>query len=364
MESKIRVLVADTEVEYSATLVRFLSGKHGAQFTVALVHNPEKLGRLLEAGYRADVLVATVHFLKSLEGKAMSDLVGGFEGILLLKETGSATATEQPKFRGYLGIVTETGKYQNADHIVKAIQTLHADTLKIERPLVKSRGAGKIGVFSPIGGTGKTFLAALIAKYLASIKKKVILLGFEDINSLKAYFPEMPEGRTSELYLGLKTRAGECSIEDYVWADPATGVDLLLPSATVSEPCELSAEEVEKVFSMNLDAYDFVISDLSAWDAVRAIKVLQLQDLVIFPIRDDLSSELKTQAWVEFCRGYEGERFEGLLGRSICVRLTTQLDPESYEPKDYGFSEMLSFRHLTSHDVERPEVREFVSKLL
>jgi len=363
MDGKIRVLIADSDMEYSSSLVHFLSEKHINDFTVALVNSSEKLGRLLDAGYRADVLVATSYFLKSLESKIMSDLLGRFEGILLLKEGGSQ-GSELPKFRGYLGIVTETIKYQNAHEIVLKIIDLHSSISKMERPVSKARGSGKIGVFSPIGGSGKTFIAVLIAKYLASIKKRVLLLGFEDISSLRGYFSGMPDGCSSELFLGLKTREGEFEVKEFIWEDSVSGVSVLLPPTSVSEPCELTPDEVARIYSMQIEHFDFVVSDLGAWDSVKSFKVLQTQDLIIFPIRDDKTSELKTLSWVNFCKGFEGERFEGLLGRCVCVRMTQQEDFESYSPSEMGFSDSISFRQLHDQDVESAQVREFVSKLL
>ena len=364
MDGKIRVLVADTDVEYSASFVRFISEKHGSKFTVALVNNPEKLGRLLDAGYRADALVVSTIFLKTLEVKLLSELINGFEGILLLKEVAGQTNSEPPKFRGYLGVVQEVSKYQKVDEIVNNICTLHSDVSKIERPMIRTRGVSKIGIFSPIGGSGRTFLSALIAKYLASIKKKVVLLSFEDVSSLQVYFPGMPEGRASELFLGIKTREGAINPEEFIWNDEESGVSILLPSKSVSEPCELSSEEIEKLLGMNLDEFDFVISDFSAWDCVKAMKGLQSQDLVVFPSMNDKSSEIKTNRWIEFCRGFEGERFEELLKRTICVVQNSFLRPESEANEVHGFSEKIMYQRIEGHDAGHPLVREFVSKLL
>jgi len=282
----------------------------------------------------------------------------------LLKE-GGAPGIEQPKFRGYLGVVQETIKYQNANQIVQIIVELHSNALKREKPISNSRGSGKIGVFSPVGGSGKTFIAVLIAKYLASIKKKALLLTFEDVSCLRSYFSRMPDGGSSELFLGLKTREGDFDLKKFIWSDIESGVDILLPPTSVSEPCELTSEEVSKIFSMNHEDYDFVVSDLGAWDSVKAIKILQTQDLIIFPVRSDASSEVKTTSWVNFCKGYESESFEGLLGRCVCVRMTQfQDDFESVSANEMGFSDYVSFKQLESMDVERAEVREFVSKLL
>jgi len=365
LENKVRLLVADVDVDYSTYLVRFLSEKHGQKVTVALVNNPEKLSRLIEAGYRADVFMVSMMFINTVDSQSISKFILSFEGILILNEGGSEGGIMLPRFHGYCGVVATTYKYQSAQEILTAVIELKESVSNAPRPEFKGRGIGKIGVYSPIGGSGRTFLAVLIAKYLASIKKKVLLFGFEDISSLKAYFKDMPIGRASELYLGLKTREGEFNMEEFIWTENETGVDILLPSASVSDPCELSAVEIEKIFLMQKDNYDFIVSDMGAWDSVTALKVIQSQDLIIFPTRDDLTSEIKTLAWVNFCKGFEGESFQGLLGRCICVKMNADgIANESDPIQGVGFSEIINYRRLENQDVESPLVRSFVSQLL
>ena len=107
-----------------------------------------------------------------------------------------------------------------------------------------------------------------------------------------------------------------------------------------------------------------MISELGAWDSLKAIKGLQHNDLVLFPMWDDESSRIKARKWVEFCSGYDGESFERLLGKCICIRFCRTGFENSSDVRENGFAETLNIPRFETQAVESKEVREIVAKLL
>lgn len=102
----------------------------------------------------------------------------------------SADAANMSLYADYKKVI----KYQRISKLYKDILKLYADMAGYADKFDKFQSTRLIGVYSPIGGCGKTTVALALASKLVSYGKKVLFLSMEQINGSAGIHPHVEEG--------------------------------------------------------------------------------------------------------------------------------------------------------------------------
>ncbi|MCD5401721.1 hypothetical protein LR013_03925 [candidate division NPL-UPA2 bacterium] len=191
-------------------------------------------------------------------------------------------------------------KYQSGEKLVAHIQDIYkeANSGKFFE-LTAAEGSTKIiGVYSPIGGAGKTTVATMSSIISSHLGKRVFYLNLENIASTNAYFKSDNDESISKLIYFLRNKDKETVQQKMatLWSlDSKYGVYFFAPPDNISDINELSINEIDKLFTV-LKAcayYDYVFVDFSAVLDNDKKAILRRCDQLFMLIGHDESSAAK-----------------------------------------------------------------------
>ncbi|MEX2461358.1 MAG: AAA family ATPase [Paenibacillaceae bacterium] len=172
-----------------------------------------------------------------------------------------------------------------ADHYNKAFQVSHA--------------AQVISVYSAVGGTGKTTVAANLAKLLSFLDNKVFYLNLEMLPSV-SMFPIRDNSQNFAqflYYVQVKSEHLSSKLEALKHYDPVTKVHYFEPLLNLVDMEEMSAGVVDVLLQHLIQGeYDFIIIDLDHSLHERIIRALSLSQQIIWLVLDDLNNIHKSAA--------------------------------------------------------------------
>jgi cellulose biosynthesis protein BcsQ len=194
--------------------------------------------------------------------------------------------------------MTFLNKYQPLNLLLDRLLAIYAD--HYTKALHVSQATQIISVYSAVGGSGKTTVAANLAKLLSFLDHKVFYLNLELFPSV-SMFPLGDNKRNFEqllYYVQVQAEHLFTKLETLKLYDPITKVHYFEPINNPADMEEMSGNAVETVLqAITLQGdYDYIIIDLDHSLHERIIRALSLSHQIIWLVLDDLNSIHKSAA--------------------------------------------------------------------
>lgn len=153
-----------------------------------------------------------------------------------------------------------------------------------------------IGVYSPIGGVGKTTIAIAIAKSLAVRGKKTLFLSMEQNASYNFFLKKENKYNFSDFLYYLKQNDKKLlmKVQSFRNVDSNSGIHYFSPPICYNDLNEINVKEWSYLFNYIRDksSYSRVIIDFSSHLSERNIDILNLCNKIILIVaKDPLSVE-------------------------------------------------------------------------
>ena len=186
-------------------------------------------------------------------------------------------------------------KYQKADKLVNSILMIYAEkTGRMEAVLTGDKQTKIIGLYSPVGGCGKTTMALALSAYLASIGKRVFYLNYEIINSTSEFLNTAPSGSLSDVLLALKTKGANVGLRVLAnkYCESASNICFINPPESALEVNELTIpEQIKLIRELDmLGEFDAVIVDFDSGFNLHKLDLLDSCDVILMPFTTDMAS--------------------------------------------------------------------------
>lgn len=308
---KKRIAVCDGEASYACRLMEYANQRKDALFTVHAFTGISELSAFLSET-AVDILLVE----QRLARECLREVTA--KTVILLAETEYGDGAE-----AYPVIY----KYQSCAKILRQVLDLYAETAE------KSLGAACmkektqfIGVYSPVGRSGKTTFALALGKELGR-KKRTLYLNMEEYSGFERLYP-YADGRTlSELLYFLKQgkKAFACKLEGMI--QEMGSLSFIPPLRSPAELRQIGGEDWIKLLEAvaRESRFEYVILDLGG--AVNGLyEILECCAGIYTPTQEDEVSKAKLWQYEETLKLLD---LEELLDRSRCPLLSGE--PEALE---------------------------------
>ena len=296
-----RLVIYDTETEYTKRLTGLLSGDARIPFEVLGFTRKDALCSCLSAG-RADVLLIGE---KDYEAGLPCDRAGL---TLILREGNALPAPDIPSVE----------KYQPVSELMRSIFTLCAP----ENPssgAVPGKKGRIIGIYSPVGRCGKTLFSLTLGMLLAE-SRPTVWLTFEEFSPYSKWLGTS-SGRTLSDILYREMQDGTLSLSEIeAAAEDLRSLHCIPPVRVAQDIREASRTSVHRILHVLQDSspYENIILDMGY--GVSGLTGLLAECAVVYaPVRKDSFSEEKMR---QFLTSVPAE--SSLLSRIRAIRLPAQ----------------------------------------
>jgi len=267
---KLNLLIADPDQAYVERLTAYLNNNDSQRFTVSYVTTTDSLEKYLhKRGSSVDIVLANPQFSKSISLK--------YQVTIILLTDGRINILDKDKY--------VISKFLRGDLIVSNLIEIytkeHPEHLYLN---ASNRDIKTVAVFSPIGGVGKSVIAAGGSITAQKMGKNAFYLNLEDSCSTDCFFDGSGFSSISELiyYLKEKKEQLHMKIEAITFKDPSTCVRSIVPPESLSDIAELTEEEVEElILAIMKSNNDLLFIDLSNQLSSKNLKALELADDIL-----------------------------------------------------------------------------------
>ncbi|WP_192929611.1 AAA family ATPase [Alkaliphilus serpentinus] len=269
---KINLVLADNDEGYVEAFTNFLLNNYQHQFNVSFFTSRDHLNKFLENEIASiDILLISVDMLSNTASKREIGTIA------VLSEIKS-----QKTYKNYKTIF----KYQSGEILVSEVLNILSEG-EDDKLFIRGNSSTKItGVYSPIGGGGKTTIAVGLSSLYAKEGKKTLYLNLEDIPSTSGYFDCSTQQNMSNLiyYLKEKDKNLSLKIHNIKAIDATTGIEYIAPCDNLQEMEELLPQDVEYLLSelKISNFFDEIIIDMSSRFCHRNCKLLKLSDEILY----------------------------------------------------------------------------------
>jgi cellulose biosynthesis protein BcsQ len=306
--SRLKLIIADNDAEYVSGLEKFLIIYYPHRFDITSFISADKLYGYLKSREKNDIL---------LIGRSM------WKEDLCLKDGCIITLSDidcepLPQSRGVVK------KYQNAEKIVSDIMSIYVSGCKEALPIKEGRKTCIVSVYSPLGGSGKSSIAAGLSILSVGRGMKAFYLNMEDMSCSESYFSGDSEQCFSNVIFNLKDRESNHSIvmEGVKCRDPRTGVFFFRPPENSLEMQELTQEDITALFeAFRSNAfYDVVFADMPSVLDKRCTALLSGSDVILSILLPGKNAELKNNKFLEYISIMKSKYGIDLSEKMITVR--------------------------------------------
>ena len=293
--AKINIVLADSDELYLNKLTDYFMEKT-AMFEVSSFTSRDSLiAYMLEKNIKIDVIV----FAESMANELIANA-----------EIPAKIFLSDGTYSDVVGF-DSVNKYQKAEKLVHSIQMIYAEqTGHVEVVTGGDKQTKAIGVFSPVGGCGKTTMALALSMYLASHGKRVFYLNYEIINSTTEFLNTAPGGSLSDVLLAMKTKGANIGLRivSNKYFDAGMNISFINPPESALEVNELTTPEQIKLIKEleNIGDFDAIIIDFDSGFSEAKLELLDACDFILTPFTTDEVSLVKMRLFMrEF--GMRGE---------------------------------------------------------
>lgn len=287
--NKISLILVDYDEKYLAYLNSFLSASCKGKFEINCFSSKEALLSNIENIKRKDVLIIN----NEMYDQSIEAL--GINAVLFLDESNDIAEYEDKRV---------LHKFRDVKNIQeKAIEAyLAGNPKKIKKVYAKNTETQLITVYSPVGGSGKSLLAAALSTELSNIGKGVLYLNLEDIQSTSLYFSGNGNIGFSDIILDVKDKS-HTFIQKMITStniDSSTNVSYLNPTENILDIEDINEEDIKWFLEsiLKINQYSYVVIDtVSKYNSVYNV-VLDSSHHVITPILCDENSKNKLKKFI------------------------------------------------------------------
>ena len=286
--AKLNLVIADTDESYVEGLYNFIMGHYANRFHVRSYTKKSCLYNFLSQNVdQIDILLVSLDlYSAAIPQDTVKTLIILSAGKLAL----------QIDERDCIN------KYQHGDKLIKNIIQIFTDRNQGAIPVAAGNKQTKIvGVYSPIGGAGKTTLAVGLSMISAGMGSSVFYLNLENIHSTQAFFKcEHNQNLSNILYhLKEKNKNMILKIEACRCIDEANGVHYFLPPDSVGEMDDMLPEDLQELLRQFkiMGEYHVVFVDMSSSFDRRNIAIMEACDDIIVIAAQGNAEQMKMNAF-------------------------------------------------------------------
>lgn len=225
----------------------------------------------------------------------------------------------------YVGRVS---KYQSLHAMLSAILSIYRGR---GGEITSSEGKCQvIGVYSALGGSGKTTVALNIAKQLAMQGNQIFYLNLETVN---AGIPCQGETQLVGQRTGLARLLYDLKGDDYLGKSPISPVltyayrhpalqsDIFGPVDNINEILEMEEKDTMQLidYIAGSGLYDAVIVDMDSVPNHRTFVALERSDKLVWVLLDEWSGMQKTNLWMTFMERSYSALYNSIMGKTYFV---------------------------------------------
>jgi len=300
--STLRLVIADKDKSYLDSFVDYLVSCHAQRFhAVAFTKEACLCEYLDKSSTRPDILLVEREFLQYLPERENKHVI-----VLQGENPALPGAGEKAIF-----------KYQCGDKIVSRMLEIYSGGNPHLYYLPDgSKKTRAIAVYSPVGGVGKTTIAAGASIKSAWDGKAVFYLNLEEIASTALYFEGEQEQNLSGILYHLKhgTKSPDILIKTARAVDPEYNIHFFKPPDSILDLKEELAGELKALLweLKKTGQYDRIFIDMSSGLDKNDLAVLEVCDDILVVCSQEPAGILKINALVR--------EFELLSrGRGLCL---------------------------------------------
>lgn len=302
MKPKLKLILADNDAAYLERLTKYIQ-KKGIQFDLASFSSKDILEQYLDNS-KSDILLCS--------SDLFSDKVRtSGNGVKMILSDGTYDSNDE-----YIHI----NKYQKAENLITSILIEYAEITGRTGSVAGQHIDTKIvGVYSPVGGCGKTTLALVLGRALSEKGKKVFYLNYECISST-ADFMQSNTGM-SDVYLAAVSRNGNAGLKvtSNKVNDPVTGVSYVGCPESMMEFNELTAEQLCRIINQTdeMNEFDNIIVDFDSALSNDKLTLLSVCNKIIMPFTNTSASVVKIKYFLRESKMHP--ELEDIISRTIPV---------------------------------------------
>ncbi|WP_273327211.1 AAA family ATPase [Vallitalea guaymasensis] len=267
---RLNIIIADYDKGYLNAISRFLSSWHETEYNVISFTEKELLTKYLETA-KADILL--------ISPKLMAE-------DLDLSNVQVTIINTPDRVPESLLTYPYINKYQPGDVVAKELISIFSINSKDEIIVKKNTvGTKVIGVYSPIGGSGKTTVSVGLAKQYAINSFKTLFLSLEEMASYKTILECNNTNNLSDLlyYIKQKNKNLMMKIEGLKNTDNDSGMDYFSPPYCYKDIHEVSINEWIELIDYIRDNsnYERIVLDFDSNLSEKNLKLLQACEEVL-----------------------------------------------------------------------------------
>jgi cellulose biosynthesis protein BcsQ len=306
-----QLAVCDREPEYTCRFTEYANQRREPLFTVHGFTGSEELADYAREN-TVDILLLSPEFLEEFRKTARPGQVICLSDQQYLEEDPGCPVIY---------------KFQSCDQILRQVMDLYAQQAPAApMQALRLEELKLLGIYSPVGRTGKTSFALALGKELAR-RKRTLYLNLEEYSGFQALYPYGDGQTLSELMYFLKQNraAFVCKVESVV--QQIGGLDYIPPLKSPVELRHISARDWESLLEALAQGtnYEVVILDLSG--AVNGLfELLERCDGIYTPVNTDAAAQAKLLQYEDTLKLLE---IEEILQKTKRFRLSHEADLEA-----------------------------------
>lgn len=284
MANKIELYLADEDDFYLNQLYTYILSKK-SMFQLHIFSEAGALDQALQSNpARIDILAVS----RAMNTKAVQQAKAGIK--VLFSESESESVPE-----GY----TLLNKFQKTETlIVQMMQMFELAGGQVGLGWQGADAAKLIGVYSPVGGSGKTALSLLLARAFAQSGFRAFYCNMEHISSFQG--PTRPDMSLSQVLLAMQIKGAnlELRIRTNMQQDERNGVYWFAAAESMLEWNEVDVAAKRRLLTTlaSMGAFDVVVVDFDGELNEDKLNLLVCCDHVLMPTTEEDSAQRKIKA--------------------------------------------------------------------
>ena len=272
------LVIYDEEKQYSNLLMDFFSNKKDIPFQTITFTEKSKLIQFLQTNQIEMLLISANSLDEDIEAADIKEIILLSEGSLPLE------------YSTYPSIY----KFKSAEDIVREVLERFIEIETDKESFVAPKGkANIIGVYSPVGRSGKTTFAIALAQILSE-GHKTLFISLEEFAVFQNEMEVSSPGNLADLMYYFKQNPDTVSIKLQAIVQNINSLDYVSPIYYARDLRETTTEEWKELFDYlsMVTSYEYIVLDIG--DMIGdLLSMLDYCDQIFMPTVDDKLSEMK-----------------------------------------------------------------------
>ena len=272
------LVIFDEEKQYANLLMDFFTSKKDIPFQTVTFTDKSKLFQFLYSQKVEILLISATAMDEEIEDCDIKE-------IILLSEGNIPT-----DYSSYSSIY----KFKSAENIVREVLERFIEMETDKESLIVPKGEAKvIGVYSPVGRSGKTTFAIALAQILSE-GHKTLFISFEEFAVFQNDMEITSPGNLADLMYYFKQNPETVSIKLQAIVQNINSLDYVSPIYYARDLRETTTEEWKELLNhiSSVTSYEYIVLDIG--DMIGdLLSMLDYCDQIFMPTVDDKLSEMK-----------------------------------------------------------------------